>query len=107
MAFARLAEAYDAGFYAERLDSYDARDVQELFRVEKWSGFLKLVESVLRLSGGQFLETLLSDPAEMPVLSWRDKAGHKVDFVLPRPRGGVARCELWLNRSTRPRRGLG
>ncbi len=48
-----LAAEYDAGFYAEWLDSYFARDVQELFRVEKRGGFLKLVESVLRLSGGQ------------------------------------------------------
>jgi predicted AAA+ superfamily ATPase len=34
------------------LDSYYARDVQELFRVEKRTGFLKLLETLLRQSGG-------------------------------------------------------
>ena len=52
-----LAEAYDPGVYAEWLDSYYARDVQELFRAEKRGGFLKWVESVLRLSGSQLEAT--------------------------------------------------
>jgi hypothetical protein len=169
---ALLAEAYDPGFYAEWLDSYYARDVQELFRVEKRGGFLKLVESVLRLSGGQLeattlanlcglsrptvvnylevlelthvaafvrpysgggpreivrqpkvygfdtgfvafargwhdlrpddcgilwehlvLEKLLADAGEVPVLYWRDKQHHEVDFVLPRGRGEVDAIE--------------
>ena len=57
---ALLATEGDPGFYAEWLDSYFARDVQELFRVEKRGGFLKLVESVLRLSGGQMEATALT-----------------------------------------------
>ncbi len=57
---ALLAKDYDPGFYSEWMDSYYARDVQELFRVEKRGGFLKLVESVLRLSGGQMEATALS-----------------------------------------------
>ncbi len=57
---ALLADEYDPGFYAEWMDSYYARDVQELFRVEKRSGFLKLVESILRLSGGQLDASALS-----------------------------------------------
>jgi len=56
-----LAKEEDAEFYAEWMDSYYARDVQELFRVEKRTGFLKLVESVLRLSGGQMEITALAD----------------------------------------------
>ena len=169
---ALLAESYDPGFYAEWLDSYYARDVQELFRVEKRSGFLKLVESVLRLSGGQMeatslanlcgvsrptvinylevlelthaavfvrpffgggpreivkqpkvygfdtgfvafargwsdlrpedcgilwehlvLERLISDVGDVPIMYWRDKAHHEVDFVLPRGRGVVDAIE--------------
>jgi len=169
---ALLAQDYDAGFYSEWLDSYYARDVQELFRVEKRSGFLKLVESVLRLSGGQLeattmanlcglsrptvvnylevlelthaaifvrpyfgggpreivrqpkvygfdtgfvafakgwnelrsedlgllwehlvLEKLISDPSEVSVMYWRNKAHHEVDFVLPRGRGVVDAIE--------------
>ncbi|MDZ4787991.1 MAG: AAA family ATPase [Blastochloris sp.] len=57
---ALLAKDYDPSFYGEWLDSYYARDVQELFRVEKRSGFLKLVGSVLQLSGRQTAATALS-----------------------------------------------
>ncbi len=49
---ALLASTSDRNFYSEWLDSYFARDVRELFRVEKRSGFLALLESLLRQSGG-------------------------------------------------------
>lgn len=49
---ALLAPIVDRSFYSEWLDSYFARDVRELFRVEKRSGFLALLESLLRQSGG-------------------------------------------------------
>lgn len=49
---ALLAEEHDPERYAEWLDSFFARDVQELFRIEKRTGFLKLVETLLRQSGG-------------------------------------------------------
>ncbi|MFM8420962.1 MAG: ATP-binding protein [Verrucomicrobiota bacterium] len=58
---ALMATEPDPGFYSEWLDSYYARDVQELFRVEKRSGFLRLVEAVLRLSGGQLEVSTLSN----------------------------------------------
>lgn len=54
-----LAAAPDRTFYAEWLDSYFARDVRELFRVEKRAGFLALLEALLRQSGGQFEATSL------------------------------------------------
>jgi hypothetical protein len=47
-----LTPAYQPELYAEWLDSYYARDVQELFRVEKRTAFLTLTELVLRQSGG-------------------------------------------------------
>ena len=49
---ALLAQELEAEFFREWLDSYYARDVQELFRVEKRSAFLQLVELLLRQSGG-------------------------------------------------------
>jgi hypothetical protein len=49
---ALLSATPDWEFYAEWLDSYFARDVQELFRVEKRHAFLLLVELILRQSGG-------------------------------------------------------
>jgi predicted AAA+ superfamily ATPase len=51
---ALLSADLDPGFYNEWLDSYFARDVQELFRVEKRREFLQLVEVLLRQSGGLF-----------------------------------------------------
>ncbi len=49
---ALLADQKDDELFAEWLDSFYARDVQELFRVGKRQEFLKLVELVLRSSGG-------------------------------------------------------
>ncbi len=49
---ALLAEERDLEFYSEWLDSFFARDIQELFRVEKRTPFLLLVETLLRQSGG-------------------------------------------------------
>ncbi len=55
-----LAGRIEPEFYSEWLDSYFARDVQELFRVEKRSAFLLLVETMLRQSGGLLDVTKLS-----------------------------------------------
>lgn len=49
---ALLDGSHSPEFYAEWLDSYFARDVQELFRLEKRTEFLRLLELVLRQSGG-------------------------------------------------------
>lgn len=46
-----LSKDHDLDFYSEWLDSFYARDVQELFRIEKRSHFLKLLELLLRQSG--------------------------------------------------------
>lgn len=49
---ALLTEDHRHEFYSDWMDSYFARDVQELFRLEKRGAFLKLLELVLRQSGG-------------------------------------------------------
>jgi len=49
---ALLGEVHEPELYAEWLDSYFARDVQELFSVSKRSAFLILVQVLLRQSGG-------------------------------------------------------
>jgi predicted AAA+ superfamily ATPase len=49
---ALLAKEHNPEFYAEWLDSYFARDVQELFRLEKRAGFLRVLELLMRQSGG-------------------------------------------------------
>jgi predicted AAA+ superfamily ATPase len=58
---ALLSPTHDRGMYAEWLDSYFARDVQELFRVEKRNGFLLLIQALLRQNGGQVSASSLTD----------------------------------------------
>jgi predicted AAA+ superfamily ATPase len=90
---ALLGKDYDPGFYSEWLDSYYARDVQELFRVEKRGGFLKLVESILRMSGGQMEATALSNLCGLSrptVLTYLDvlELTHVAAIIRPYSRGG-------------------
>lgn len=49
---ALLAPSPPGDFYAEWMDSFYARDVQALFRVEKRRAFLLLLETLLRNHGG-------------------------------------------------------
>jgi predicted AAA+ superfamily ATPase len=84
-------------FYAEWLDSYFARDVQEIFRVEKRGAFLTLVELILRQSGGLMEVTSLAKHAGVSrptIMSWMEvlQATH-VAHVL-RPFSGGGRREL-------------
>jgi predicted AAA+ superfamily ATPase len=61
--------------YAEWLDSYFARDVQELFGVSKRGAFLALVHLLLRQSGGLAEVSKLSSMAGVSrptVMSWLD-----------------------------------
>jgi predicted AAA+ superfamily ATPase len=55
-----LAEKVDPSWFAEWLDSYYARDIQELFNVQKRREFLLLVETLMRQSGGLVELTSLS-----------------------------------------------
>ena len=94
---ALLSAAPDWEFYAEWLDSYFARDVQELFRVEKRSAFLLLVELILRQSGGLAEVTSLAKHAGISrptVMSWLEvlQATHVARFL--RPFSGGGRREL-------------
>jgi uncharacterized protein len=47
-----LAADADAEWYAEWLDSFYARDIQELFGIRERTGFLNLLRLMLRQSGG-------------------------------------------------------
>ncbi len=47
-----LAGERDAEFFAECLDSYYARDIQELFGIRERTGFLNLLRLMLRQSSG-------------------------------------------------------
>jgi len=60
-----LADTYPAKDYQEWLDSYWARDVQDLFKLEKRSAFLKFVELVFAQSGGIFEASKFAAPCEV------------------------------------------
>lgn len=50
-----LASEKDPTFFAEWIDSFYARDIQELFSIRNRTGFIKLLHLILRQSGG-FIE---------------------------------------------------
>lgn len=60
-----LADAPDSGFYAEWMDSFYARDVQDLFGVRDRAGFLNLLRLVLRQSGGLLDYSALSRECDL------------------------------------------
>ncbi|NOY58651.1 MAG: ATP-binding protein [Calditrichaeota bacterium] len=49
---ALLSEENEVSFFSEWIDSFYARDIQELFRVRNRVGFIKLLHLLLRQSGG-------------------------------------------------------
>jgi len=49
---ALLSSTKDDSFYAEWMDSFYARDIQELFSIRERTGFLNLLRLMLRQSGG-------------------------------------------------------
>lgn len=90
---ALLAPQPEPEFYAEWMDSYYARDVQELFRLEKRAGFLHLLELLLRQSGGMLdisrlaAESRVSRPT---VTNWLEvyQTTHTVRLLRPYSGGG-------------------
>ncbi len=62
---ALLAESPYADFYSEWIDSFYARDIQELFQVRNRTGFLELFRLLLRHSGGQIDRTRLATLCEL------------------------------------------
>lgn len=72
---ALLAEHPDPGFYAEWLDSYFARDVAELFRIDRRKEFLLLARILIRQSGGMSTVTSLAKEvgaARATIMSWME-----------------------------------
>ena len=57
---ALLSPDKDEAFYSEWIDSFYARDIQELFNVRNRSGFLKLMQLIFRSSGSMMEVTNLS-----------------------------------------------
>jgi len=90
---ALLAERHQSEFYAEWFDSYFARDVQELFHLGKREAFLRLLELVLRQSGGLIETTSLakhSGVSRPTVMAWLDvfQITHVIHLLRPYSAGG-------------------
>ena len=90
---ALLAAEPNPESYGEWLDSYFARDVQELFRLEKRAGFLRVLELLLRQSGGLLDLTRLAKESQISrptVASWLEiyQITHVAHVVRPFADGG-------------------
>jgi hypothetical protein len=90
---ALLAEKFNPEFFGEWLDSYFARDVQELFRLEKRAGFLRLLELLFRQSGGMLDVTKLAAESQISrptVTNWLEvyQTTHVLHLVRPFAAGG-------------------
>jgi predicted AAA+ superfamily ATPase len=60
-----LAKTLPEAEFQEWIDSYWAKDIQELFRLERRSAFQKLLELLLAQSGGIFEATRFAGPCEV------------------------------------------
>ena len=60
-----LAGSLPESDYQEWLDSYWAKDIQELFRLERRAGFQRLIELLAAQSGGIFEATRFAGPCEI------------------------------------------
>ena len=90
---ALLAAEPDPEFYGEWLDSYFARDVQELFRLEKRAGFLRVLELLLHQSGGLLDVSKLATESEISrptITNWLEiyQITHAVHLLRPFSAGG-------------------
>jgi uncharacterized protein len=90
---ALLSESHDPEFYSEWLDSYFARDVQELFRLEKRAGFLNVLSLLLKQSGGMLDVSRIARDAQISrptVMNWLEvyQATHTVHLLKPFAGGG-------------------
>lgn len=90
-----LSERKNAAFFSEWMDSFYARDIQELFGIRNRTGFMKLLHLLLRQSGGLLDYThlaRLSDLSRHTVKAHVEAMGiaHAV-FLLPPFHGGGRR----------------
>jgi predicted AAA+ superfamily ATPase len=90
-----LSETKDEDFFSEWMDSFYARDIQELFGIRNRIGFMKLLHLLLRQSGGLIDYThlaRLSDVSRHTVKAHMEamSIAHAV-FLLPPFQGGGRR----------------
>lgn len=87
------AKTKEPEFFSEWLDSYYARDIQELFRVDKRHGFLKTTEIIFRQSGSLLEITSLAKHAALSrptIMNYLEilQATHLLYLLRPHHGGG-------------------
>jgi hypothetical protein len=90
---ALLAQKREPEFYSEWQDSYFARDVQELFRLEKRAGFLRVLELLMRQSGGMLDVSKLASESQISrptITNWLEvyQITHVLHLIRPYSAGG-------------------
>lgn len=60
-----LGQGLDDGEFREWIEAFWAKDLQELFVVDKKAAFIKFMELLFRQSGGQFEATAFAGPCEV------------------------------------------
>lgn len=88
-----LAAQEPSEFFPEWLDSYFARDVQELFHLEKRASFLRVLQLLMRQSGGMLDVTKIAAAGEVSrptVINWLEvyQITHTIRIVRPFAGGG-------------------
>jgi predicted AAA+ superfamily ATPase len=92
-----LAKQRDPEFYSEWLDSFYARDVQELFNVRNRSGFIKCLQLLLRQSGGALNIENIAAEAEISrptAISYLDALSLSHSVIAVKPYHGGNKREI-------------
>jgi predicted AAA+ superfamily ATPase len=92
---ALLSKEKDPSFFAEWMDSFYARDIQELFSIRNRSGFMNLLRLLLRQSGGLVDYTSLAKLSDLSRPTVKSHIGamniSQAIFILPPLHGGGRR----------------
>ncbi|MDZ7724503.1 MAG: ATP-binding protein [candidate division KSB1 bacterium] len=94
---ALLDKNIDLSFYSEWMDSFYARDVQEMFNIRNRTGFIKLLQFIFLQSGGLLEYTSLAKHSELTrptVKSYIDTLTIAHAIFLLRPFYGGGRREI-------------
>ncbi|KKM26623.1 hypothetical protein LCGC14_1582950, partial [marine sediment metagenome] len=88
-----LSQIKDASFFSEWIDSFYARDIQELFSIRNRTGFIKLLHLILRQSGCLLDYTNLAKLSDLsrPTVKAHIEAmciAHAMFFLIPFHGGG-------------------
>jgi predicted AAA+ superfamily ATPase len=96
-----LGDGVDDDVYREWIDSFWAKDVQELFEVRQRAAFFKFMELVFRQSGGLFEATALATPCEVSrqtIMSYLEILETTLMAVTLRPFSGGSAAEIKAQR---------